>query len=126
MKSVSLGIFDPERGISLLEKAFIEIEVVAGSTIAFQRFFSQTKNAPLPLRFSIPEDTQVYTLRTLISEISTLGKTLEDQILDRETGRLKGNTMIALNGTLVDLLGGLDAPLKPGDQIILVPFVDGG
>jgi molybdopterin converting factor small subunit len=110
----------------LPEKASFEIEVIAGSSFGFERSSKKGITIPSRLRFCIPDDSQVYTIRTLVSEISAVDKQLEQLILDRKTDRLKGNIVIILNGTLVDLLGGLDTPVKVGDRLVLVPFMNGG
>jgi molybdopterin converting factor small subunit len=51
---------------------------------------------------------------------------LKKLILDEKTSKIKGNTLIIINGTHMDLLGGLDTPVKVGDNLILVPFLAGG
>ena len=81
---------------------------------------------PSRLRLCIPDDSQVYTLRDLVSELSSNYKQLEELILHRKTGRLKGNTLIILNGTHADLLRGLDTPIEVGDHVVLLPFLAGG
>ena|GEM_PF-6692626 len=41
-------------------------------------------------------------------------------LLDDET------CLFLINGAATATLGGLDAPLRPGDEIDVLPFVDGG
>ncbi len=104
----------------------LEIEVIGGSAFGLEKLSSGGGAIPSRLRLCIPDDSRVYTLRDLISALSSNDKQLEKLILDRETGRVKGNTVILLNGTNMDLFSGLNTPLKVGDHVAVVPFVDGG
>lgn len=113
-------------GLYLLERAFLEIEVIEGSHLGFERLPSKGETICSRICFFLPHDSEVYTLRALVSEISRYNRKLGELILDPKTGRLKGNTMIVLNGTHVDLLRGPETPIKAGDRLVLVPFVDGG
>jgi len=110
----------------LLERASFEIEVIAGSNLGFERASIRENTIPSLLRFCIPDDSQVYTLRSILSEIHIIDKQLEELILDRKTGRLRGNTVIILNGTHVDLHRGLETSIKVGDRLTVVPLIDGG
>jgi len=80
----------------------------------------------LAYTYVFPDDSRVYTLRDLVSALSSKDKHLEELILDRKTGRIRGNTVILLNGTNMDVLSGLDTPLKVGDRVAVVPFLAGG
>ena len=104
----------------------LEIEVIGGSAFGLEKLSSEGGAMPSRLRFCIPDDTPVHTLRDLISALSSYDKQLGNLILDHETGRVKGNTVILINGTNMDLLSGLDTPLKVGDHVAVVPFLAGG
>ncbi len=104
----------------------LEIEVVAGMALGLEKLSSGGATIPSRLRFCIPDDSGVYALRDLISALSSKDTRLEELILDHKTGRIRGNTVILLNGTNMDLLSGLETPLKVGDRVAVVPFVDGG
>lgn len=104
----------------------LEIEVIGGSAFGLEKLPSGSA-ATLPrLRLCIPDDSHVYTLRDLVSALSSKDRRLEELILDRDTGRVGGNTVILLNGTNMDLLSGLDTPLKVGDRVAVVPLLAGG
>ena len=104
----------------------LEIEVIAGPTFGLKKVSSDSTAMPSRLCLYIPDDSHVYTLRDLVSALSSKDKHLEELILDRKTGRIKGNTVILINGTNMDLLSGLDTPLKVGDRVAVVPFLAGG
>lgn len=104
----------------------IEIEIVAGSAPGFETPSKKEAVPPSPLRFSIPEEAQGYPLRKLIEQIPAIDRRLHTVILDPDAGRLRWNAIVVLNGTHVDLLRGLDTPVRVGDRLLLVPFMDGG
>lgn len=104
----------------------LEIEVISGSVFGFKGVSSDEVEIPSFLSLQIPDNAQIYTLRDLLRELSPAYALLKKLILDNKTGRLKGNTLIILNETHVDLLGGLDTPLKVGDNLVLIPFLAGG
>jgi molybdopterin converting factor small subunit len=104
----------------------IEIEIVAGSAPGLEAPSKKEAAPRSPLRFSIPEEAQGYPLRKLIEHISAIDTRVQTVILDPDTGRLRWNAIAVLNGTHVDLLRGLDTPVRVGDRLLLVPFMDGG
>jgi molybdopterin converting factor small subunit len=110
----------------LFDKSSLEIEMIAGAAFGLEGPSSGGSSMPSPLRLCIPDDSQVYTIRNLVSELSSNYQQLEKLILDRKTGRLKGNALIILNGTHMDLLRGLDTPIKVDDRVVLLPFMVGG
>ena len=118
--------FKPLEKFYLFDKASLEIEVIAGSAFGIERPCSDGTAISFRLHLCVPDDSQVYTLRNLVSELSSNDKQLEELILERKTGRLKGNSLIILNGTHADLLKGLDSPIKVGDRVVLLPFIAGG
>ncbi len=50
---------------------------------------------------------------------------LEDILLNKN-GTISGNLIVMLNGHDTDLLEGLDTPVKHGDEIAILPHVQGG
>ena len=109
---------------SWLDKSSLEILFVRGSPFGVSAD-SKDPNAPFPIHFFIPND-DVYSLRSVISELVAFNKRLGELILDKETGILKGNTMLVLNGTHTDLLAGMDTLIKSGDRLLLIPYLAGG
>ena len=110
----------------MFDVSSLEIEVIGGSAFGLEKLPSGSAATLSRLRLCIPDDSRVYMLRDLISALSSKDKHLEELILDRKTGRIKGNTVILINGTNMDLLSGLDTPLKVGDRVAVVPFLAGG
>jgi molybdopterin converting factor small subunit len=110
----------------MIDKGYLEIEVIGGSSLGFEKASSKGKSLPSRLRFHVPRDDNIYTLRHFISELSSCDRQLGALILDTKTGRLKGNSLVVINGIHLDLLHGLDTPIKKGDRLVLVPFLAGG
>ncbi len=110
----------------MFDKSSLEIEMIAGAAFGLEGPSSDGSAMPSRLCLCIPDDSQVYTIRNLVSELSSNYQQLEKLILDRKTGRLKGNALIILNGTHMDLLSGLDTPIKVDDRVVLLPFIAGG
>ena len=66
------------------------------------------------------------TVRDLLEEITSQNQEFKDVIFDAKTKRLAGHIALILNGRLVELAGGLEATLSPGDTIQLMPGFSGG
>jgi molybdopterin converting factor small subunit len=81
-------------------------------------------DVPFPIHFCVPDD--VYSLQSVIKELTSFNEYLNKVILDKKTGTLKGNAMLVLNGTHTDLLAGMDTLIKSGDQLLLIPYLAGG
>ncbi len=109
---------------SWLDKSFIKILFVRGTQIGIS-VDSRGADAPFPIHFYIPDD-DVYSLRSVIKELAAFNERLRELILDEETGTLKGNAMLVLNGTHTDLLAGMDTLIKSGDRLLLIPYLAGG
>jgi molybdopterin converting factor small subunit len=105
---------------------FVEIEVVKGQAFALKELSSDDASQPASLRLSTPDDSRIYSLRDLLSVLSLEYMQIEKEILDRQTGSLKGDTVIIVNGTNMDLLHGLDTSIKVGDIVTLIRFASGG
>lgn len=105
---------------------FVGIEVVKGQAFTLKKLSSDEASKPAGFRLSTPADFRTYSLRDLISVLSSEYMQLEKEILDRQTGLLKGDTVIIVNGTNMDLLHGLDTSIKVGDNVTLIRFASGG
>jgi len=66
------------------------------------------------------------TVRELLEDISSHSQEFRDMIFDARSGRLAGHVSIILNGRFLELAGGLEARLRPGDTIRLMPGFSGG
>ena len=110
----------------MADKGWIDINVITGSTFGFEKASSNQKEMPDQLRLHLPNDSRVYTVRDLILELSANYEKFGNLIRNGKTGRLKGNALIILNGTHIDLLNGLDTPINIGDRLELIPIIAGG
>ena len=110
----------------MIDKGYFEIEVIAGASLGFEKASSKGEVLPSRLGFCVPDDGNVYTVRDVVSELSSYDRPLGELILDAKTGRLKGNSLFVVNGLHLDLLRGLDTSIKKGDKLVLIPFLDGG
>ena len=62
----------------------------------------------------------------LVNEIVKEVPEIEDSLIDQQLGNPGPNSLILVNGMEIGVLGGLDAKLKDGDVVVLVPVVHGG
>jgi molybdopterin converting factor small subunit len=110
----------------LTDKGWIDIEVIAGDGFRLEKVSATQQHIPNELHLHVPDVSRVYTVRDLVSELSANYGKLGNIIQNGKTGRLKGNALIILNGTHIDLLNGLDTPIHVGDRIELIPIIAGG
>jgi molybdopterin converting factor small subunit len=108
------------------DSSLIEIKIVAGSNFKLLKDASEQKHIPSHLQLSVPDNSNVYTLRELLLNLSTYYEQIHELILDRKSGRIKGNVSFILNETHIDLLSGLDTQIRPGDQLFIFPYLAGG
>jgi molybdopterin converting factor small subunit len=74
------------------------------------------------IEIEVPEES---TIRTVIESVIEFGGPhVEKLILDDE--RISGNLIILLNKRDVDALAGQDTEVQEGDEITLLPHVQGG
>jgi molybdopterin converting factor small subunit len=110
----------------MTDTSFLEIKVISGSVFGLKRVSSDETELPSLLSLQLPDNAQIYTIRDLVKELSSAHGLLKKLILDEKSSRVKGNIQIIINGTHMDLLGGLDTPIKVGDNLIVIPFLAGG
>jgi len=103
-----------------------EIEIIAGSSFGLIVGSSKEKSIPAHLQFNVPDNSNGYTIRELLSDLSTHYEQILELVLDRKSGRIKGDIAFILNGTHIDLLSGLDTLIRSGDRLFIVPFLSGG
>jgi len=108
------------------DSSLIEIKIVAGSNLGLLKDSAEEKRIPSHLQLSVPDNSNVYTLRELLLNLSTHYEQIFELVLDRKSGRIKGNVALILNETHIDLLSGLDTQIRPGDQLFIVPYLTGG
>jgi molybdopterin converting factor small subunit len=66
------------------------------------------------------------TVGDLLEEIASENQELRGVLFDPQTGRLTGYVTLILNGRLLELAGGLEVELSPGDTLRLMPTLAGG
>ncbi|MBS7640121.1 MAG: MoaD/ThiS family protein [Candidatus Bathyarchaeia archaeon] len=65
-------------------------------------------------------------LKDIVDEVLREAASLRDILLDPELKDPRPNTIILLNGREINLLGGLDAIVRDGDEIVFIPVIHGG
>lgn len=104
----------------------IEIEIVAGSNFGLLEGPCGETSIPSHLQFNVPDNSNIYTLREVLLNLSTHYGEILELVLDEKSGRIWGNVSIILNETHVHLLEGLDTHIRPGDRLLIFPYLTGG
>lgn len=65
-------------------------------------------------------------LKNVIERILEEASSLRDVLLDPELKDPSPNTIVLINGKEMGLLGGINAVIRDGDEIVLIPVVHGG
>ena len=66
------------------------------------------------------------TVRDLLAKLSDASPKFAELVYDRADDRIKEYAALILNGQMIDLAGGLDRRLEPGDRLLLLPGFAGG
>jgi molybdopterin converting factor small subunit len=66
------------------------------------------------------------TVRDLLEEMTSENQEFRTVIFDAQTGKLAGYVGLVLNGRFLELAGGVEATVKPGDVLRLMPGFSGG
>jgi molybdopterin converting factor small subunit len=66
------------------------------------------------------------TLRSLLEEKAADSASFQRLVYDLEGRRLREYVTLIVNGRVVELAGGLDRKLEPGDELLLLPGFSGG
>src|SRR5688572_3090983 len=75
--------------------------------------------ATIPLRDGV-------TVRALLQELAADSEPFQRLVYDVEGQRLREYVTLIVNGRVVELAGGLDRRLEPGDELLLLPGFSGG
>ena len=87
------------------------------------RYFGTGHQGRVVLEREMPDGA---TVKDLLEEISSQNREFRDVLFDLRTGRPGRFMTIVLNGRLLELAGGLETKLKPGDTILLMAALAGG
>lgn len=74
------------------------------------------------IEVEVPEDSTV--LHVINSVIRQSGEDLKKLIMDND--KISGNLIVILNKKDVETIGGVDIPVNEGDEIAILPHVQGG
>jgi molybdopterin converting factor small subunit len=66
------------------------------------------------------------TVRDLLEKLAAQNVELGEVLFDPHTGRVSAHIQLLLNGRLLEIAGGMDAALAPGDTLRLMPGFSGG
>src|SRR5690349_23727668 len=66
------------------------------------------------------------TVRDLLADLAAQSPKFAELVYDRDGERLKEYAALILNGQTIELAGGLDRALEPGDALLLLPGFSGG
>jgi molybdopterin converting factor small subunit len=66
------------------------------------------------------------TVRDLLARLASQSPKFAELVYDRAGERLKEYAALILNGQTIELAGGLDRTLEPGDALLLLPGFSGG
>lgn len=66
------------------------------------------------------------TVRSLLEEQAAESEAFQRLVYDPEFGRIREYVALIVNGRVVELAGGLDRRLQPGDELLLLPGFAGG
>ena len=66
------------------------------------------------------------TIRDLLEDVASQNREFKEGLFNSKTGNLAGHLSLILNGRFLELSGGLEAGLKPGDTIRLMLGFSGG
>jgi molybdopterin converting factor small subunit len=87
------------------------------------RYFSSERSRRAVLEMKVNADT---TVRDVLEDVSAQNPDFKEVLFNAQTGRVAGHIAVILNGTMLELKGGLDAKLGPGDTIQVMPGFSGG
>lgn len=66
------------------------------------------------------------TVGALLARLAAESEAFARLVYDRERGYLREYVALLLNDRMVELVGGLEARLQPGDRLLLLPGFSGG
>jgi molybdopterin converting factor small subunit len=97
----------------------VRLEIMPG----LSRYFTAERVGRVVLEREVNEGT---TVRDLLEEVTSQNREFEESLFNASTGNLAVHVSLILNGKFLELSGGLEATLKPGDTIRLMLAFTGG
>jgi hypothetical protein len=97
----------------------VRLEIMPG----LSRYFDAERPGRLILERKVDDGANV---RDFLEEISSQSHGFKQMLFDARTGKLAVHISLILNGQFLELSGGLEAKLKPGDTLRLMLAFSGG
>lgn len=66
------------------------------------------------------------TVRSVLAYLASRSEAFSRLVYDAETDHIRDYVALVLNGRMVELVGGLEAQLRAGDRLLLIPGFSGG
>jgi MoaD family protein len=93
-------------------------------TVEYLGYIKQALNAEQSELITLRDNATVGDLLALLAEKH--GDTFKKAIFDPKEAEMKPHHILAVNGLLINQLGDLEAKLKDGDHLVVMPIVTGG
>lgn len=74
----------------------------------------------------IIEDIENLSVADLVRRLANRYDDLKNPIVDSETNEISGEVIVVLNGRIVGFGEAEKTALRSGDEILLIPILDGG
>ncbi len=93
-------------------------------TVEYLGYIKQTLGITQPEIIELNSEASARDLLAVLADKH--GEQFKKAVYDPKDAVLKAYHIIAVNGLMVNLLGGLDTKLKDGDRVAVMPVVTGG
>jgi len=93
-------------------------------TVEYMGYIKQTLNAEQSELMMLRDNATVGDLLVLLAEKH--GDAFKKAVFDPKEAEIKPHHILAVNGLLTNQLGDLEAKLKDGDHVTVMPIVTGG
>jgi MoaD family protein len=93
-------------------------------TVEYLGYIRQTLGITQPESIELKPEASTRDLLVHLSD--KYGGPFKKAVYDPKEAALKPYHIIAVNGLMINLLGGLDTKLKDGDRVAVMPVVTGG
>ena len=97
----------------------VRVEIMPG----LSRYFAAEQMGRLVLEREVRDSA---TVRDLLEEIASRNREFAEALFNARTGNLASHISLILNGRFLELSGGLEVKLKPGDTLRLMLAFSGG
>jgi MoaD family protein len=126
--SVSEKVFSTKKQINKLQPPIILTAKGDADrlrvTVEYLGYIKQTLGITQAESVELGPEASASDLLVLLAEKH--GEAFRKAVYDPKDPNLKPYHIIAINGLMINLLGGLDTKLKDGDRVAVMPVVTGG